>query len=78
MEDSEAYRDTQRYKDAVAAFLREASKDPTLVEPVQQAKTTVEGSAASSSSNDIPSLNKVSYSLVYHQTLAGYVQQLTR
>lgn len=72
-----AYRNTQRYKDAVAAFLREASKDPTLVQPVPQAKTTIDGSAAGGPSAPVASTSKVPYSLVYHQTLAGYVDQLS-
>lgn len=76
---SQEYMDTQRYKDAVAAFLREAAKDPTLVQPVQQAKTTVNGAAAAATenSNTVASTSKVPYSLIYHQTLAVYVRQLS-
>lgn len=71
-----SYRDTQRYKDAVAAFLRQASQDPTLVEPVPQAKATIDGSAASAG-EPVASTSKLPYSLVYHQTLASYVEQLS-
>lgn len=77
MAQEQAYRDTQRYKDAVAAFLREASKDPTLVQPVQQAKATIDGSAAGGPPAPVASTSKVPYSLVYHQTLAGYVEELS-
>ncbi|KAK9898892.1 hypothetical protein P389DRAFT_193907 [Cystobasidium minutum MCA 4210] len=72
----QSYRETARYKNAVAAFLREASQDPTLVEPVPQAKATIDGSAASAG-DPVASTSKVPYSLVYHQTLASYVEQLT-
>lgn len=77
MAQDQSYRETQRYKDAVAAFLHEAAQDPTLVEPVRQAKTTIDGSAAGGTSDSIASTSKVPYSSVYHQTLAGYVEQLT-
>jgi hypothetical protein len=77
MAQEQACRHTQRYKDAVAAFLREASKDPTLVQPVQQAKATIDGSAAGAPTGPVASTSKVPYSLVYHQTLAAYVEQLS-
>lgn len=71
------YKSTQRYRAAMAAFLREASKDPTLVQPVGQAKSTVDGAAEAGPSEPASSTGRVPYSLVYHQTLAGYVEELS-
>jgi hypothetical protein len=73
-----SYRTTQRYRHAVAAFLREASQDPTLVAPVAQAKATIGDSAAKEQSGgNVAGLSNTPYSLIYHETLADYVQQLS-
>lgn len=68
------YQDSERYKKAIEAFKEAATHDIQLVEEAPQAKTTVELDASAQKAGS----EKIPYSVIYHEKLYQYVQELCR